>query len=56
MKKIFTFVMALCFAFSIMSCTGTGKAVGATDSDSIEVVTDTVDVDSIAVDSVVVAE
>lgn len=56
MKKIFAFVMAICFALSIASCGGNGTATGATEADSTEVVTDTVNtvvVDSTAVDSIV---
>lgn len=59
MKKIFAFVMAICFAIGIASCTGNGTAVSAAEADSTEVATDTVDtvaVDSTVVDSVFVAE
>ena len=49
MKKIFAFIMGICFAFSIASCSGNSTVANSTDTDSVEVVADTVSVDSATV-------
>lgn len=56
MKKIFAFIMTVCFAISVACCTGNGTSCTTAEADSTKLATDTVAVDLIAVDSAVVAE
>lgn len=52
MKKIFAFIMTVCFAVGMASCSGNSLAGTAAEADSTVVATDTVD--TVAVDSTVV--